>query len=695
MTLDFSSFVALNSTTLADQIRSIQANNILGEPDIVFMSIAHSNLTKIPKDALDLVDDTLEYLSLTGNDFSNDEPTAPDHNHVSGSPPTLFNRMEVLKELDIRKCNIHYLRDGAFENLIKLEKLFLSHNHIDEIGTTVFIKIPNLMHLDLSHNTVDENELTRGALTKTFEGIKFDNEFQFSHLDKLLFLDVSHSKVSILSTPSFTSMPSSLRMLSLCYTTISHIPEGMFTNSNLQVLDLSGNPSLAYYSQGGSLSNLSHSLQVLSMEDSMIKSLGLICRLKNLKILQLEGNNINQINNHTFYGLESLEMLDLSSNHLSNWYSRVFEKNPNLRLLKLRNNNINLVTTAMFEDFSSLRYLALGENDFICNCQMRDFMDQAISNSRRVNCTTIENEMPTVTDTLNEIVADGYEAMLNQNHSFSYNIRQRILQEYLATIESSYENILETKKKNLKYNLQIYVPTSSQSRQSRRSSHRRNSESSGGSGLNFTFQLLDFLETNYQCINSSSNDYYNLSEIDNCFDSRSMNIADIRMISNNLIILLAVFVFILVSFLIIYYKWWYVRYFFVIIKNAAILSYLGKGKIVQASRDEEDDEAFTYDVFVSYCEQNRDWIIDEFLPNVEHHRDIKVCLHERDFQVEFFLLLNRLTFTCLPVNVLFFDRMQVGLSILENIISCMDRSRCLLLIVSQSFLLSQWCQFEM
>lgn len=38
---------------------------------------------------------------------------------------------------------------------------------------------------------------------------------------------------------------------------------------------------------------------------------------------------------------------------------------------------------------------------------------------------------------------------------------------------------------------------------------------------------------------------------------------------------------------------------------------------------------------------------------------------------------------------------QVGLGILENIIQCMDQSRCLLLVVSENFLLSQWCQFEM
>lgn len=634
MTLDFSHSIVENSSILVDRIRNIKANNTyLSEPEIIFMSIANSNLTKIPNDALFLIEHSLEYLSLSGNDFSDNEEEM-NFNHLSYEPPPLFTSMVALKELDMRRCNIHSLRDGSFDNLVKLEKLFLSHNYIDEIGTTVFRNIPNLIHLDLSHNIVNESTLSRGALTKTFEGIKFDIDFQFSHLKKLLFLDVSHSKVSILSTPSFTAMPSSLRMLSLCYTTISHIPEGMFTNSSLQVLDLSGNPSLAYYSQGGSLSNLSHSLEILSMEDSMIKSLGLICKLHNLKILQLEGNNINQITNKTFYGLESLEMLDLSSNHLSNWYSRVFEHNPNLRLLKLRNNNINLITSAMFEDFSTLTYLALGKNDFICNCEMREFMDHAISNSRRVNSTVIQNELPTVSDKLNEIVALGYEAMLNQNHSFSYNIRQRILQEYLATIDSSYENILQTKKKNVKYKLQIYKPSQSQSNK------KRNFRStSSTSALNFAFQLLDFQETNYQCINSSSNNQHNLTELENCTDDRSMDIKDIQMISNKLIILLAVFVFILIMFLVIYYKWWYVRYFFVIIKNAAILSYLDREKIVKVS-EKEDDEAFTYDVFVSYCDENRDWIIDEFIPNVEHQRDIKVCLHERDFQVNIFSKLN-------------------------------------------------------
>jgi len=38
---------------------------------------------------------------------------------------------------------------------------------------------------------------------------------------------------------------------------------------------------------------------------------------------------------------------------------------------------------------------------------------------------------------------------------------------------------------------------------------------------------------------------------------------------------------------------------------------------------------------------------------------------------------------------------QIGVTILDNIISCMDRSRSLMLLISSKFLLSHWCQFEM
>lgn len=46
-----------------------------------------------------------------------------------------------------------------------------------------------------------------------------------------------------------------------------------------------------------------------------------------------------------------------------------------------------------------------------------------------------------------------------------------------------------------------------------------------------------------------------------------------------------------------------------------------------------DASIFHYDVFVSYCNEDRDWVLDHLLPHLESDCSISACLHERDFQV--------------------------------------------------------------
>lgn len=46
-----------------------------------------------------------------------------------------------------------------------------------------------------------------------------------------------------------------------------------------------------------------------------------------------------------------------------------------------------------------------------------------------------------------------------------------------------------------------------------------------------------------------------------------------------------------------------------------------------------ENKDFCYDVFVSYCNEDRAWVLDKLLPHVEKDCNISVCLHERDFQV--------------------------------------------------------------
>uniref|UniRef100_A0A1B6L1S5 TIR domain-containing protein n=1 Tax=Graphocephala atropunctata TaxID=36148 RepID=A0A1B6L1S5_9HEMI len=114
---------------------------------------------------------------------------------------------------------------------------------------------------------------------------------------------------------------------------------------------------------------------------------------------------------------------------------------------------------------------------------------------------------------------------------------------------------------------------------------------------------------------------------------------------------------------IIYAKWWNIRCY--------IHRYfsLKKARLLRKEGDPLTRPEVHYDVFVSYSDVDRSWVLDQLIPNIEGDNDISLCFHERDF--------------------------KVGLGILENIIECMDRSHSLLLIVSSAFVRSKWCQFEM
>ncbi|XP_028902623.1 toll-like receptor 6 [Ornithorhynchus anatinus] len=75
-----------------------------------------------------------------------------------------------------------------------------------------------------------------------------------------------------------------------------------------------------------------------------------------------------------------------------------------------------------------------------------------------------------------------------------------------------------------------------------------------------------------------------------------------------------------------------------------------------------------FHVFVSYSERDATWVKAELIPNLESAA-ISVCLHERNF---------------VP-----------GKSIVENIISCIEKSRKSIFVLSPHFVQSEWCHYEL
>ena len=81
-------------------------------------------------------------------------------------------------------------------------------------------------------------------------------------------------------------------------------------------------------------------------------------------------------------------------------------------------------------------------------------------------------------------------------------------------------------------------------------------------------------------------------------------------------------------------------------------------------------EKFTYDAFVSYSSEDENWVSNQLVEHLENNESdqIKLCLHERDF--------------------------KIGLPIADNIVLSLQNSASCILVLTDKFTESYWCNFE-
>ncbi|XP_035223555.1 LOW QUALITY PROTEIN: toll-like receptor 13 [Stegodyphus dumicola] len=114
-----------------------------------------------------------------------------------------------------------------------------------------------------------------------------------------------------------------------------------------------------------------------------------------------------------------------------------------------------------------------------------------------------------------------------------------------------------------------------------------------------------------------------------------------------------------VSLLCFFFRW-YIRYWF----------FHFRAKMNEWERSTSYESRYKYDAFLSYNSANTPWVITYLIPALEDQEPkFKLCVHERDF--------------------------QVGSLITENILEAIDASRKVILILSDSFIKSEWCMFEL
>ncbi|KAM3967294.1 leucine-rich repeat-containing protein 2mit [Aphomia sociella] len=332
---------------------SINKNNIAK----LRINIKPQNLREI-----DLSSNKLQYITKgLFNNFSNLRKLILSRNEIINIFEESFNGLSKLESLDLSENNLTILAN-VFTPLKNLQHLNLSRNNIQFIHENYFNNWL-LQHLDVSHNNL--RKLAPGALQL------------LPNLARLLLTDNPHLGITQLDTQLLVGTGRRLQQIDASRTGLYQVPEA-FTHSVrflslvgnkisavrcgdldsyplLQSLDFSDNKvvlveddslgrleMLLFLNLNTNLltsvpKSLPDELKYLSINNNLIKNLSIpdFKNLPNLRILLLQYNNINYIEEHVFDDLLSLEMLDLSNNPIQMLSSNTFDGPLSLRDLRL------------------------------------------------------------------------------------------------------------------------------------------------------------------------------------------------------------------------------------------------------------------------------------------------------------------------------------------------------------------------
>lgn len=99
-----------------------------------------------------------------------------------------------------------------------------------------------------------------------------------------------------------------------------------------------------------------------------------------------------------------------------------------------------------------------------------------------------------------------------------------------------------------------------------------------------------------------------------------------------------------------------------------------KHHALRSQQPSENLQGVCFHAFISYSQRNANWVIHQLLPKLEcedstNQNRLRVCYHERDF---------------IP-----------GRQIIDNILRCIEQSRCCVFVLSSHFVQSDWCNYEL
>lgn len=581
-------------------------------------------------------------------------------------------------------CTIGYLSRDSFVGLEHLKNLTINKCSIEEIGKGTFWWTQKLEYLDMSWNSELEiynfgkclEELKNTSLkilkiNAIHDPNRAGTEILRPNLKYLRDINLTEmymddNGIEFIDYGVFSMFPNTLKQLYLRRNKLNfglYLDEAIFNNPNLESLD-AGDQELVIRSElslthlfGGFNSRHRRSVRVTDLMSfdrvkrsdtnprlnlkslictgsmSRIQLIDFTSTVNNLTFIDLSRNFIPKIQSNAFKGLYALRHLNLSENYIENVMDSAFNGLDSVEILDLRNNLLGFklrldVSGNLFSPLVKLRSLNVSRNrittlgkrvfKFISNLETLDLSDNYIENldiemSPLLRLRVLDlhmNRLQSVPSSVRTYLSD-----LSQYHSVSVDLSSNKLLcncnnipflKWLFRSKVKFENIEN--------------------------------------------YYCSFNDNTVRVFNDTGSEILEQLEKD-CKSYLGIIVGS----STGTGIMIAF----LVSYLI-YSNRWKLRYVY----------YMAKVKLdSNGGNVGTRDECFPYDVFISYGDSDRSFVVGEMLQNLEDVGGKRLNIRDRDF--------------------------ELGEVIAVNISKAIRTSKKTFLMLSRHFLRNKWCNFEL
>ena len=549
-----------------------------------------------------------------------------------------------LRYLSLENCRMKSISSDGLAGFSLLQHLNLKYNHLtqdllDKIlyGLSGSKATLTILNITLNIKILNENSFRLSKLYNLsalhiYDGV-IDSimDYTFTRFPNLIELRIENCRIYSISNRAFHNLKR-LEILSLSKNAIADIDHPRLNLESLKTLDLSRNKLSRLY-------------------QSPFKS------LVRLETLLLAANGIRDIDisQISFNGLSNLRTLDLSKNQLN----QIFEKDTSpfvhllsLQTLLLNQNRLSRMKFYPFRSLTRLKYLNLAGNEF---WSQEEQLARVFQNLTNLQVLSLQNcGVKRLPIHLFRNLVNLRELYLSQNTITSWNPNVFKSLQKLVDIrirDNKISIINETSFMWLK-SLEVLGLSYNPFECSCNNLWFRNWLQSSNVSLSYKYTYPFPQRDIYTCASPTEEKDLSLFKF-----TITQNDCEDNAILLSLELVAGLFIGCIICISVVIRYRWYLRYWLYVMKSKT-------ARYAEITRDDE----FAFDAFVCYHEKDLTWVLQYLLPNVEYNGGFRLCLHHRNW--------------------------PPGYDIIDNIVQSIEMSRKTILILTNDFAVSNWCQLE-